>query len=146
MGDVYMVNGKILSGLPNHAKDIIFDNDGTPLSSTNTEDAIKEVDSNLSQVGDCTLLAEVSTTTSSVLLNDSLTNYRMIALYLQVGTNLINGVPISVSLFKTSKSLQSDFYVNSNNTRNYAIASYVDDTHANVTIGGTAHAVLYGIK
>lgn len=47
MGDVYMVNGKILSGLPNHAKDIIFDNTGSPLSSTNTEDAIKEVNSNL---------------------------------------------------------------------------------------------------
>ena len=48
MGDVYMVNGKILSGLPNHAKDIIFDNTGSPLVSTNTEDAIKEVNSNLS--------------------------------------------------------------------------------------------------
>lgn len=48
MGDVYMVNGKILSGLPNHAKDIEFDNDGTTLNSTNTEDAIKEVNSNLS--------------------------------------------------------------------------------------------------
>ena len=47
MGDVYMVNGKILSGLPNHAKDIEFDNTGTTLSSTNAEDAIKEVNSNL---------------------------------------------------------------------------------------------------
>lgn len=47
MGDVYMLNGKILSGLPNHAKDIVFDNTGSPLNSTNTEDAIKEVNSNL---------------------------------------------------------------------------------------------------
>lgn len=47
MGDVYMVNGKILSGLPNNAKDIKFDNTGTTLNSTNTEDAIKEVNSNL---------------------------------------------------------------------------------------------------
>ena len=47
MGDVYMLNGKILSGLPNHAKDIEFDNTGSPLISTNTEDAIKEVNSNL---------------------------------------------------------------------------------------------------
>lgn len=55
MGDVYMVNGKILSGLPNHAKDIEFDNTGTTLSSTNTEDAIKEVNSNLSHVPTFTL-------------------------------------------------------------------------------------------
>ena len=65
MGDVYMVNGKILSGLPNHAKDIEFDNTGTTLNSTNTEDAIKEVNSNLSQIKGLTLCWENPSPTSS---------------------------------------------------------------------------------
>ena len=56
MGDVYMVNGEILHGFVNHAKDQEFDNTGTGLSSTNAEDAIKEVNSNLIKVSGETAL------------------------------------------------------------------------------------------
>lgn len=62
MGDVYMLNGKILSGLPNHAKNIIFDNTDTTLSSTNTENAIKEVNSNLTKYNQGARVSLVGTT------------------------------------------------------------------------------------
>lgn len=42
-------HGKNFRGIINKAKEMIFDNTGTDLISTNAEDAIKEVNSNLSK-------------------------------------------------------------------------------------------------
>lgn len=43
-------HGKNFRGFLNKAKEVIFDNTGTTLQSTNAEDAIKEVNSNLPHV------------------------------------------------------------------------------------------------
>ena len=55
-------HGKNFRGIINKAKQMIFDNTGTDLISTNAEDAIKEVNSKLS-IHDYTTLSDVVSTT-----------------------------------------------------------------------------------
>lgn len=149
MGDVYMLNGKILSGLPNHAKDIEFDNTGTTLSSTNTEDAIKEVNSNLpysylgalSYPNEQSLLVDVSQYEIIIAkLTDS--NNRALATH-TILTRFIN-VNDFILINCSDGNANHDYFVSS--SIKYTGTGFVLDGHTNSTSMSFGAIYFYGRK
>lgn len=112
-------NGKAIGGEghPTDADDITFNNTGTDLVSENVEDAIKEVDAKVNDIGGATLLGTVSSTTTTATVNVG--NYRFYLLC------IVNGTDDSV-LFGTyvPKALIDRVYCqSSSNARTYLIGT-----------------------
>ena len=145
MADRWKLGGQDIAGFDRNADAISFDNTGTGLTSDNVQDAVEEINGNLSQIGNCTLLTQFSTTSSMVLLNDSLSNYKMVMLALHPTNAVINTSYLPISLFMSGTKIQSEIYINNN--RSFVQAEYVDSTHINVRVdNSTIDGVLYGIK
>ena len=136
------------------AEDVDYDNTVSGLTATDVQAAIDEeaasintINSNLTQIGDYTLLASVNSTTSSVTLLDTLANYKAIVFSCSAISTFINPAYIPVGLFQSNMPIQSEFTVSG--TRNYCKATYIDDAHVEITVNmpsATPGASLYGIK
>lgn len=117
-------HGKNFRGFLNKAKEVLFNNTGTTLTSTNVEDAIKEVNSNLSDLiitREIRMLDNATVTTNYIEAETSvaISGYKAIALSYK--TNQTNFYPYWV-------------YISSSDVCNVGLATKNGSTVQNATL------------
>ena len=110
------------------------------------KDAIEDVTQSLTDIGECVILGQTSSTSESnqIELPDDINNYKLLILmYLSTDGNILNTNIVPIKYFKQTKYRVVAIWTN---TSLGAFAKYIDDTHINLYVRTQYSAVLIGVK
>ena len=121
--------------------------DGTVTGAiVNNKEAIEDVSQSLTDIGECVILGQTSSTSESnqIELPDDINNYKLLILmYLSTDGNILNTNIVPIKYFKQTKYRVVAIWTN---TSLGAFAKYIDDTHINLYVRTQYSAVLIGVK
>lgn len=121
--------------------------DGTVTGAiVNNKEAIEDVSQSLTDIGECVILGQTSSTSESnqIELPDDINNYKLLILmYLSTDGNILNTNIVPIKYFKQTKYRVVAIWTNTNLG---AFAKYIDDTHINLYVRTQYSAVLIGVK
>lgn len=121
--------------------------DGTVTGAiVNNKEAIEDVSQSLTDIGECVILGQTSSTSESnqIELPDDINNYKLLILmYLSTDGDILNTNIVPIKYFKQTKYRVIAIWTN---TSLGAFAKYIDDTHINLYVRTRYSAVLIGVK
>lgn len=138
-------NKRIIGGTVGNANEVVYDN------TSSVKDKIDEIDSDLSEKGTYTLLADATSTSSTniVTLNDSLENYKEVVLYYKYGNQYLGENRVAVILVEENTQIIVYMPIGGGSSHDFVRFQKITDTTAYLNTNGSlpdTHAVLYGIK
>lgn len=120
--------------------------DGTVTGAiVNNKEAIEDVSQSLTDIGECVILGQTSSTSENNQIEVSdINNYKLLILmYLSSDGNILSTNIVPIKYFKQTKYRVIAIWTN---TSLGAFAKYIDDTHINLYVRTQYSAVLIGVK